>query len=113
MQCSAKIVLIQLLHIHVHLPSEPCQVSVGHGDSTTSPVGLSSQSLSACVGLTDKLPLQSGPSNICKDRILFKLCLAKKKEEEEERRGPKTKFLCFIFSTLLGVSRTNRVNLAL
>ena len=50
--------------------------------------------------------------NIRQDCVLFKLCLAKKKQEEE-KRDEKSKFSSLVVSTLLKVSGTFRVDLAL
>ena len=50
-----------------------------------------------------------GMFNICKEHILFELFSWKKKKEDEQ----KLKFSGLVFSTMLNVSRTFRVDLAL
>ena len=61
-----------------------------------------------------------GVLKICKDLILFELCLWKKKErkkerkkEEEERRLTKSKFSSLFFSNLLKFSGTFELDIAL
>ena len=54
-----------------------------------------------------------GMLKICKDRILFELCLWKKKEEERRKKMSKIEIFKLGFLNLLNVSGTFVVDIAL